>query len=237
MQKNIETWRSPSLGRDMTLAVYGRSGTPVLALPTRGAKHGQWEQQGMVEAIAHQLGEEYNQLFCIDAVDEESFLNETVTADRRVTRQTQFEAYVVEEVVPYIRQHNDIPYLIIAGSDLGGYHAVNLALKHPEEFGKVIGMSGVYDIKTFLGDHYDDDVYYNNPVDYVPNLGSSTLLQHIQEVDFRLATFSGDSRESLSRRMSHVLRMKFVEHELDVWNLPGEKEWELWKRMLRTHII
>lgn len=221
----------------MTLAVYGGSGTPVLALPTRGAKHGQWEEQGMVEAISQQLGEEYNQLYCIDSVDEESFLNEKITPARRVTRQQQFEAYVVEEVVPYIRKQNDIPYLIVAGTDLGGYHAVNLALKHPEEFGKAIGLSGVYDIKTFLGGHYDDDVYYNNPVDYVPNLGSSTLLQHIKAVDFRLVANTGDPRENLSRRMSHVLRMKFIEHDLDIWDLQGEGEWELWKRMLKTHII
>lgn len=237
MEKKTEEWRSPSLGRDMTVRIYGETGTPVLALPTRGAKHGQWESHGMTDAIFRQLEEGYNQLFCIDSVDEESFLNEKIEPARRITRQQQFEDYVVEEVVPFIRQRNDIPYLIIAGTDLGGYHAVNIALKHPEDFGKAIGLSGVYDIKEFLEGHYDDEVYYNNPVDYIPNLADSSLLKHIKNVDFRIVSYSTDPRNSLAQRMSHVLRMKFIEHELDIWDLSEEMEWDLWQRMLQTHII
>lgn len=237
MDKKEEQWRSPSLGRKMGVTVYGTTGTPILAFPTRGAGCGQWEEHGMVDAIGHQLEKGYNQLFCIESVDNESFLNTKIAPPKRITRQQQFESYVVEEVVPFIRQTNDISYLILAGVDLGGYQAVNIALKHPEYFGKAIGMSGVYDIKGFLDSYYDDDVYYSNPVDYIPNLNNRSLLEKIKGVDYRLATYANDSRLDYARRMSDVLRMKFIEHQIDTWDLSSDMEWDLWKRMLQTHII
>lgn len=237
MDKEVKKWRSPSLGKDMKVAIYGDSGTPVLALPTRGKSCEQWEEQGMTDAISLQLQDGYNQLFCIDSVDDESFLNEKIDASKRLMRHKQYESFILEEVIPFIREKNRIKYLIIAGVDLGGYHAINLALKHPRKFGKAIGISGLYDVKPFLDDYYSDDVYYNNPVDYMPNLSKQALLKSIHEVDYRLVSFENDERKDEADRMSNVLRMKFIEHKLDIWDMDESDEWELWKQMIKTHII
>ncbi len=45
-------------------------------------------------------------------------------------------------------------------------------------------MSGVYDIKRFMDDYYENDVYYNNPMDFVPNINKQSLLNDIRDVDF-----------------------------------------------------
>lgn len=225
------------MGKDMRVAVYGDGGTPILAFPTRGKSCEQWEERGMTDAIALQLKEGFNQLFCVDVVDDESLLNEQIDASKRIVRHVQYESFILEEVIPYIRTVNQIEYLIVAGVDLGGYHALNLALKYPRQFGKAIGISGVYDIKSFLDDFYDDTVYYNNPIDYMPNLNKQTLLKQIREVDYRLVSYTQDHRQQQAEQMSKVLRMKFIAHELDIWDLDKDGEWELWKQMIRTHII
>ena len=98
-------------------------------------------------------------------------------------------------------------------------------------------MSGIYDIKHFLDDFYSDEVYYNNPVDFVPNMNRQPLLEKIREVDFRLVSYNTDRRKEDAQRMSNVLRMKFIEHELDIWGLESDDEWDLWPQMLKTHII
>ncbi len=237
MKKKVKKWRSPSLGRDMRLAIYGDGGTPVLAFPTRGEDCEQWEEFGMTDAISLQLEEGFNQLYCVDSVDRESFLNKDIDASKRILRHIQYESFILDEVIPYIRESNRIDYLIVAGVDLGGYHAVNMALKHPKQFGKAIGISGIYDVKHFLDEFYNDNVYYNNPSDYMPNLNKQELLNQIREVDYRLVSFTNDRRIEEAERMSNVLRMKFIEHELDVWDIDESKEWELWKQMLKTHII
>lgn len=237
MKKRTEKWRSPSLGRDMEITIWGESGTPILAFPTRGQKSDQWNEYNMTDAIEYQLKNGYNQLFCIDSIDDQSLLNKKIDPSRRIIRHQQYDTYVMEEVVPFIRQHSSINFIIVAGVDLGGYHAITFALKHPKEFGKAIGISGLYDIRSFFGDFYDDNVYYNNPVDFVPNINKRELLNNVRAVDFRLVSYTHDFRLDEAERLSKIFRMKFIRHELDVWDLDESKEWDLWPQMLQTHII
>lgn len=221
----------------MRIAIYGNSGTPILGFPTRGQSCEQWEEQGMTEAISVQIEEGYNQLFCVDSVDDESFLNDRLEGHQRMMRHGQYESYIKEEVIPFIRKNNNIEYLIVAGVDVGGYHAVNMALKFPGEFGKAIGISGIYNIKRFLDGFYSDDVYYNNPVDYMPNLNKQQLLSQIRDTDFRLVSYVNDQRKDETEQFSNILQMKFIDHKLDIWDLDEDDEWTLWAQMLKTHII
>lgn len=236
MEAKIEKWRSPSLGKDMELAVYGESGTPVIGIPTRGATCRQWEEFGMTDAISYQLENGFNQLYVLSSIDNEGILNEKASPGQRLIRQQQYESYIVEEVVPFIRDRNHINFIIIVGADFGGYHAITISLKNPEVFDKVIGISGIYDIRPYMDGYYDDDVYYNNPMDFVPNLNKKTLLNKIQDIDYRLVSYDGDKRKNDALRMDNVMRMKFLDHDLDIWS-DGSDEWKLWPQMLKTHII
>ncbi len=56
------------------------------------------------------------------------------------------------------------------GASFGAYHAANTLLKHPDLFRRCLALSGVYDIRRFMDGDYDDNFYFNNPVDYVANL-------------------------------------------------------------------
>lgn len=236
MKKKTEKWRSPSLGKDMKMTVYGETGTPILALPTRGALCNQWEKYGMINAVSYQLDNGFNQVYCVNSIDKEGFLNDQAKPEQRIVRHQQYESYLVDEVVPFIKERSPINYLIIAGVDLGGYHAINTALKHPELFGKAVGISGTYNIRGFMDGFYSDDVYYNNPTDYVPNLSKKSLLNKIMEVEFRLVSYDSDERRDSALQMSNILHTKFITHELDIWGMQDD-EWDLWPQMLKTHII
>ena len=48
---------STVLGREMEFKVYGHAGVPVLALPARGGRFYDWENNGMPDAIAQLLNE------------------------------------------------------------------------------------------------------------------------------------------------------------------------------------
>jgi len=65
---------SSVLGRDMEFKVYGSAGVPVLALPARGGRFYDWENNGMPDAIAQLLNEGKVQLFCADSIDSEAVL-------------------------------------------------------------------------------------------------------------------------------------------------------------------
>src|SRR5437763_592561 len=76
---------------------------------------------------------------------------------------------VGEEVVPFTLAHNANPFLIATGPSFGAYHAVTFALRHPHLVGRVLGMSGIYDITRFTDGYRDDSVYSYNPISFVAN--------------------------------------------------------------------
>ena len=85
---------------------------------------------------------------------------------------TRYDRYITEEVLPLIRNENKEADArpITTGASLGAFLAANEYFKHPDLFRGVIAMSGSYDIRSYLKGHYDDNVYFNNPMDYLPNL-------------------------------------------------------------------
>ena len=74
---------SSVLNREMEFKVYGSAGVPVLALPARGGRFFDWENNGMPDAIAQLLNEGKIQLFCADSVDGEGVLNGDLPLRRR----------------------------------------------------------------------------------------------------------------------------------------------------------
>ncbi|WBW97788.1 alpha/beta hydrolase [Oceanirhabdus sp. W0125-5] len=59
-----------------------------------------------------------------------------------------FSAYIVEEVIPWVREHynvtEDASKTIIAGSSLGGLTASFMGLRYPNIFGNILSQSGSY---------------------------------------------------------------------------------------------
>lgn len=237
MKNNTEKWRSPSLGKEMELRIYGNSGTPILAIPTRGEKSDQWEVKGITKSISFQLESGFNQLYCIESADDESFFNQNIPPQKRIMRHQQYESYIMDEIVPFIKENNPIDFLIVLGVDMGGYHALNLSLKHPGAFGKAVGLSGIYDISSYMDGYDDDDVYYNNPLAFLPNLDKGALLRKIRQVDFRLVSYRNDLRKEFAYRLSDIMKSKMIDHQLDVWQMDTDEEWDLWRQMLKVHIV
>jgi esterase/lipase superfamily enzyme len=220
----------------MELLVFGKSGTPVLAFPSEQGRFYEWEDQGMMEALGEQIENGYNQIFCVDTVNEESFLNDEVDPSTRMLRYEQYESYIIDEVLPYIHKKNGHFYLISAGIGLGAYHAANLQFKHPQKFNKLIGLSGDYDIKQYLDDFYDDRVYFNNPIDYMGNLTDHDIIRTIQQSDIRLVAEQGVDDYS-TRQLSKTLHRKAIPHVMDVQDDHSDGEWSFWQQMVRKHII
>lgn len=230
-------WRSPSLGKKMGISVFGSRGTPVLIFPSEEGQREEWNEAGIMQALTEQIEEGYNQFFCIDSVAEESLLNKSVDPRHRIRRQMQYEQYVIDEVIPFIRDQNSNPFLIFSGAFLGAYYAMLMGLKYPTKTNKVIGISGTYDVKPYLDGHYDDNVYYNNPVDFMPNLNDQQILKDISEVDIRLLSYTNDPQRKESERMSDTLWLKNVDHNFYVWDEVISDPWKLVDSMFKEHLF
>jgi len=231
-------WFSPRLNREMELLVYGDRGAPVIVFPTSGARFYEWKDFLMIDALADKIDAGYVQLFCVDSVSLESWYNDYSHPRERVMRHNQWEAYLKDELIPFIRAYNSNGFLITVGTSFGAYLAVNFALKNPELVRKTIGMSGAYSIERMLEGYYDDDCYFNCPVAYVPNLSDHQLLTAIRGMEINLVTSDWDvgiCRES-TYQMSKALDTKSIGHKLDDWPDHTGHDWPYWRHMIRSYL-
>ncbi|RRR66990.1 MAG: esterase [Candidatus Viridilinea halotolerans] len=234
MQRNYHRWHSPSLGRDMELLIFGHAGAPVIVFPTSHGRFHEFEDRGMVAALGEQIEQGWFQLFCVDSVFGESWYNYTRDTDARMWREEQYEHYLLTELLPLIRQLNANPYLIATGCSFGASEAVIFALRHPGVVNRVLGLSGLYDMRRFFST-YTQGLYFHNPVDFVPNLNDTWTLDRLRTTDFILVTGRDDPNAWSNELLSSQLWEKNVGNALRLWD-GWCHDWPYWKEMLTCYI-
>ncbi len=238
MKREYHRWFSPTLGRDMELLLFGHDGLPAVVFPTSQARFYEFEDRGMVDAVRDKLEGGRLQLFCVDSVDAESWYNRGVGPDWRIARQVQFENYVLREVLPFIRSQNQRPHLASLGCSFGGYHAVNIALRHPHLFTGCLSMSGAFDMRGlgFLNGFANDNTYFNLPFEYLPNLSDWGTLDRMRHNTYVLATGVHDQCWNDNERLAAVMRSKGIPVRLDVWGDNARHDWPWWQRMAQVYL-
>jgi esterase/lipase superfamily enzyme len=239
MQTEYHRWYSSRVNREMGVVVYGHWGPPLLAFPTSGGDEWEMDRQGIVASIGDFIDAGRLKLFAVDANSRDSFYNKGAHPFHRSYMQAQYDAYVRYEVVPFIRQHcrSDDTLISTVGMSLGAYHAVNTLLKHPDVVRRCYGLSGVYDMKSFMDGAYDDNFYFNNPVDYMANMDDPWTRDRLAGCEIRLVTGHGPWENSgPTYRLAEVLAGKGIPHHVDDWGPDGGHDWPFWKRELREYL-
>ncbi len=236
MNREYHKWRSSRLGREMELLIFGHAGLPVLVFPTSGGRFYEFEDRGMIGSVAGKIDAGLLQFFCVDSVNDESWYRRQAVPRQRIARHMQYEEYLLNEVAPLIRQMNPEPQLMALGLSFGGYHAVNLALRHPEIVSGFISLSGTFDLTGFLDGYYDQNCYYNLPTHYLPRLTDLGYLDRFRRNRFVLATGWDDHCLGQNQDLDRILNEKGIAHEFHVWDLPNSHDWPAWQRMMRQYL-
>jgi esterase/lipase superfamily enzyme len=219
----------------MELLVFGHAGARVLVFPTSLGKYFEWEDRGMIGALSEHLERGWIQLYCVDSVDAESWYAKWAHPSGRALRHIQYENYLLNEVLPLSLQKNSNPYLIVTGASFGAYHAVNFACRHPDKADRVIGMSGYYDIKRWTGGYSDDNVYFNNPCDFIQHEQDPYRLAQLRHLDIILAIGRDDSGRPNNDAFSNILWSKNIWHAYRLWD-GWAHDWPWWRDMIRLYI-
>jgi esterase/lipase superfamily enzyme len=239
MHHEVHSWYSHRLGREMSVVVFGHYGPPLIGFPTTGGDEWEYERTGVIDAIAGFIDAGRVKVFCVNTNHGDSFGNGQAHPRHRSWMQAQYDAYITHEVMPFVRSHCRTPDIPIwtFGASLGGYHAANTLFKHPDAVKRCFALSGVYDMTRFMGGDYDDNFYFNNPVDYMSNLSDGWTLQHLASCDIHLATGTGPwEHPEEAYRMSRVLQARGVRHSLDDWGPQGGHDWPYWRHMMWEYI-
>lgn len=225
----------------MELLVFGHAGPSVLFFPTRTARFYDYENWKIVHVLQDKIEKGLLQLFCVDSVDAESFYAHVPPADK-IARHLQYERYILQEVLPLIMFRTNFTMLIAAGCSLGGYHAVNIAFRYPEFFNKVVAMSARFDLtlsaNTFpdlFNGYVDENIYYNMPSMYMPNLTDNTVLDQIRKQTISLVVGKEDPFYDNNKQMSTVLTAKNIPHSFYIWDDEAHRPYH-WRKMVQLYL-
>ena len=234
--------RLPSrhLGRSVHLWQYGHYGPPVIAFPTAGGYAHEWQQQGMVEALAPLLRAGRLKLYQPETNIARTWNGDGSAADR-LARHQAYLSFVTDELVPHIEADCRTPgiRIALAGASMGALYAADLALKHPERFRRALCLSGRYDTAAFLDGHDGLDAYYSTPLSYVWNLSGAHLERARRHTHLTLVVGRGafegrclPETVALGRACAHAR----IPHHLDLWGHDVSHTWGWWHRQARHHL-
>ncbi len=235
MQRDITSWYSSALDKEMPIASYGHFGFAVLLIPTAAADYLEYERFQMMDVLQPLIDAGKCRVFSINSINNESWLNNNLLPEHKAIRHNQFNEYVFNEVVPFIR-NNTSPqtFIYTCGASFGALHAMNLFFKKPDIINGAISMSGVYDLSEYTKGYWNEQVYFNSPIHYIPNLNDEWYLNQIRATHhIHLYSGSGSYEDpEANKRFSQVLWNKGIWHELDIWGADINHDWPTWRRML-----
>ena len=87
MQREITSWYSPALDKEMPIATYGHYGFAVLLIPTAAADFLEYERFQMIDALQPLIDSGKVKLFSINSINNESWLNNNMLPEHKAIRQ------------------------------------------------------------------------------------------------------------------------------------------------------
>lgn len=241
MRRSITEWYSERLYMTMPIVAYGHAGWPILMVPTAAADFLEYERFHLVGAIAHLIEAGRIRVYSINSVNRHGLMNESTPPPIKAEYLERYDGYITNEVLPFIR--NDVgdqgTQPLIFGISMGGYLAGNTFFKHPDLFSGALLYSGTYNIRAYLDGFSNETVYFNNPLDYLPNLNDAHHLPLLQSGQKPIILWSGQGAWEAPGRtvqLSDVLKSKGIPHELDLWGHDVNHDWPWWRKALPYHL-
>jgi esterase/lipase superfamily enzyme len=231
MQETHISFYSHNLCRNIDVVSYGHWGLPILLFPSSMGDAFQNKNFGLIDSVSDKIEQGLIKIYCVGSIDNDSFYAKHLPPKIRISNYKLYNHFLLRELIPYFQKESKTHRIGIGGCSFGAYHAANFAFKHPELVHFLIAMSGSFNISSFLDGYYDDDVYFNNPIAFIPNSENWTY-NHMQIV---LGTSDWDICKEDNIQLSRILGDKQINHWYDEKKWITH-DWPLWKMMFPEYI-
>jgi len=242
MHIGYHRWWSSQLGQEMELKVYGSAGKPMLVFPTQEGRFFEFEDFGMVEVCKPYIESGRLQIYTVDGIDAQSWTHPHLPVPARVARYEQYERYVIEEVLPFIRENNPghPERILTTGCSMGGYHSANFFFRHPDVFDSLLAISGVYDLQLFIGDYMDSQVYYHTPLFYLRGLKDPKQLKLLRESQIIVSVGQGAWEDKMledTHQLERILIHLGIPAWIDYWGHDVNHDWPWWRKKMNYFLM
>ncbi len=241
MKRRHEMIESQAMGRRVHVWAFGHWGAPLLVFPSAAGFAHEWDRQGMVETLAPLINGGKLKLYCPESNVSQAWTDRETDPRLRIRRHLAYEQFILSDLVPAIRHDcgNDEIRIATSGASLGAFYAANFALKQPEIFHYALCLSGRYQAVGFTGGYSNTDIYFNNPMAYVPNLEGEYLDRVRDNTHLTLVCGQGKWEEGCieeTHAFAGILEAKGISHYRDIWGHDVSHDWIWWHRQAWMHL-
>jgi esterase/lipase superfamily enzyme len=225
---------SPSLGRRAHVWCFGDVGRPLVVFPSNAGVAHEWQKSGMIDALSPLMAAGRMKIYCPETNVSRSFSGDG-SLHERIAHMKAYESFVLETLVPFIHHDcrtDEIP-IVTTGCSVGALYASLFVLKHPETFGRALCLSGRYRASKLFGYADHSEIYFNDPLAFVPNLEGGALERvrrnaHLTVVVGRGAHEHGCIPETAE--LGTWLARKSIPHHVAFWGEDSAHTYPWWQK-------
>ncbi len=179
-------------------------------------------------------------LYCPESNISQTFSGEGPLSER-MERHRQYEHFILDTLVPFIRKDCRQPdaRMVATGCSMGALFSSLFALKFPEVFEGALCMSGRYRGSQYVQGGYSDEVYFNDPLAFVPNLEGAALERVRRNTHLTLVVGRGPFEGSClpeTIELGGWLQRKGIPSHLGVWGKDSRHEYTWWRRQAAHYL-
>lgn len=214
--------QSNELGREVELKIFGRYGFIILALPCLKDSFDEEVDFGFVQIVENYITNGLFRIVFVPTVENRIWKNDGIKWEERSTLQSKYNNFLLNEVLPNLFQIAGSPSPIITfGCGEAGFFASNIYFRHPDIFFGTISIDSFYDLRFLCGHtNWDENCYFNSPLDFLPNLQEEYWLIHLRSKKqvHLIATDQEDNNDIIeqTKRLSNILLSKEIKHYLEI---------------------
>ena len=211
-----------------------------MVFPSNAGVAHEWQQSGMVDALGPHLAAGRIKLYCPESNISQSFSGEG-SLEARMQRHHQYERFILETLVPFIREDCRSPdaRMVASGCSMGAMYSSLFALKFPEVFKSAVCLSGRYRGANFVEGGYSDDLYFNDPLAFLPNLEGPALERVRRNTHITLVVGRGPFEGAClpeTLELGGWLRRKGVPSHVGVWGQDSRHDYTWWRRQVAHYL-
>ena len=219
---------------------FGEMGQPLIVFPSNAGVAHERKQGGMIDALGPLLAAGKLKIYCPETNVSKSFSGEG-SVGHRMAHHRAYEQFVLRSLVPFIRQDCQMPRvrMLATGCSVGALYASIFTLKHPEIFKQALCLSGRYRASKFFDGQSNEDLYFNDPFSFLPNLHGEGLQRirrhtHITVVVGQGPAEGGCIPETL--QFGKLLEQKGIPHHVGLWGEDSAHTYPWWQKQVRHYI-
>jgi esterase/lipase superfamily enzyme len=102
-------------------------------------------------------------------------------------------------------------------------------------FDTTIVISGLFQLRMFVGDYTDDNVYFNSPLYYLPDLNDPWFLDLYRRSKIIVCVGQGAWEDAMladAYELKRILDDKQIPAWIDIWGNNVNHDWPWWREMV-----